>query len=89
MGGRWRYNLIVSSKFTKLRIPRKARLWVDVTTLAFQTYSVLSVYQVYNTKKHKFVGGRWRYKLIVSLKFTKFTIQRNTSLRVDTGVTNL
>ena len=40
--------------------------------MALQAYSVLKVYQVYNAKKHKFVGGRWRCKLIVSLKFTKF-----------------
>ena len=37
----------------------------------------------------KLKGGRWRYKLTVSLKLAKSTIQRYKSSRVDVGVTNL
>ena len=37
----------------------------------------------------KFKGGRWRYKLTVSLKFAKSTIQRYKNSRVDVGVTTL
>ena len=59
--------------------------------LATQTYSVLKVCKVYKPKIHRLMGGHgrhWRYKHIVSLKFTKLTAQRYTNLRVDLGVTN-
>ena len=39
--------------------------------LAIQPYNVLQVYQVHNTRKQQYNGGRWRYKLIVPLKFAK------------------
>ena len=81
MGGRWRYKLIVCVKLTNFTIQQNYG-WM----LALQTYSVLQVYKVYNTKIHKLMGGRWRYngyKLVVSLKFTKY----NTDLCVDVGVT--
>ena len=35
------------------------------------------------------MGGRWLYKLTVSLKFAKATIQRYQNSMVDFGVTNL
>ena len=44
---------------------------------------------VYPIKIQKFKGGRWRYKLTVSVKSAKSTIQRYTDSRVDVGVTNL
>ena len=56
----------MSLKFTKFTVQRNTSLCVDI---GVTTYSVLKVYKVYNTKKHKLVGGRWPYKLIVSLKF--------------------
>ena len=40
-------------------------------TLALPTYSVFKTCKVYNTQIHKFLGGRWRYKLIVSLNVYK------------------
>ena len=78
MGGRWRYKRIVSLKFTKITIQRYTfflRRW----TLAIETYSVLKVYRVYNTKTHKSMGGRWRYVRIVSLKLKKIKIQRQVN----------
>ena len=35
------------------------------------------------------MGGRWRYKLIVSLKLTKITIHKYTNLPAGVGVANL
>ena len=35
------------------------------------------------------MAGRWHYKLLVSLKFTKFTTRRHAILWVDGGATNL
>ena len=35
------------------------------------------------------MGGRWRYKLLVSLNFTNCTMQTYQNLWVDVGVTNL
>ena len=47
------------------------------------------MYDAYNTKIHTLMGGRWRYKLVVSIKVTKITITRSTNLWVEVGVTNL
>ena len=41
--------------------------------------SVLKIYKRYNTKIQTLQGGRWHYKLVVSLKFTKYTI-KNTKM---------
>ena len=57
--------------------------------MALQTYSVLDICKVYHTKIQEFRGGRWPYKLRVSLKFAKPTVQRNTNGKVDAGLTNL
>ena len=43
---------------------------------ALQTYSVLKVHSAYTTAIQKFQGGRWLYKLVVSLKFTAPPLQR-------------
>ena len=53
--------------------------------------SLIKVYKVYNTKIHKFVGGRWRYEPIVPLKVYNVcnTVNRYTNLWVDVGVTHL
>ena len=55
-------------------------------TLALQTYSVSQICKGYHTKIPKFNGGLWRYKLRVSLKSEKSTIQRYRHWRVDVGV---
>ena len=58
-------------------------------TLALQTYSVLEVCNV-DEKIQKRKGGRWRYKLAVSLKLATFTIYKDTQqLIVDGGVTTI
>ena len=37
-------------------------------TLALQTFSVLKIDKLYNTKIRRNMDGRWRSKLVVSLK---------------------
>ena len=39
-----------------------------------------------DTKIQEIKGGRWRYKLTVSLKFVRSTIQRYANSIVDVGV---
>ena len=67
-------------KFTKSTIQTyKIQGW----TLALQAYSVLEICKCYHTKIPKFKGGRWRYKLTVSMKLAKSAIQRYKISRVD------
>ena len=55
-----------------------------------QTCSVLKVHNGYNTRIQQFQGGRARYKLIVSLKFTTTPSQRYSgNFRVDVRFTSL
>ena len=57
---------------------------------AERTYTVLEICKVYHAKIHKIKGGRWRYKLTVSFKLAKSTIQRyKKKTRVDVADTNL
>ena len=55
------------------------------------TFRGLKVYKFkfYNTKIQKCKGGRWRYKLVVSVKITKSKIQRYKSLGVVVVATDL
>ena len=46
-------------------------------------------FKFYNTKIQKCKGGRWRYKLVVSVKITKSKIQRYKSLGVVVVATDL
>ena len=45
-------------------------------TLILQTYSVLEVCTGYHRQIQTFKGGHWRYKLTVSLQFTKSTVKK-------------
>ena len=78
--------LVVSVKFTQFAIHSCKISRVDV---GIQTYSVRESYTVYKTKMQNVKGGRWRYKRIVSVKYTQSTIQGCKISRVDVGVTNL
>ena len=58
-------------------------------TLALQTSSDSSVlYDLYNADMSTIMGGRWRYKLLVSLNFTNCTMQTYQKSWADVGVTN-
>ena len=88
-GGRWRYHLIVSLKLAKSTMQRNKHSRVDVGVTNLQCPLILQSLAYNDTI---FKGRRWRYKLTVSLKFVKSTIQRYKTLhnsRVEVGVTNL
>ena len=55
--------------------------------LALQASSVLKLYRLYNEDISEFMGGHWRYKLLVSLYDCAMQTYQNS--RVDVGVTNL
>ena len=58
-----------------------------------KTYSVLKTCKVYKTKIHKFMGGCWRYKPIVSLIKSLLYKDCNTKIHIflwaDVGVRKL
>ena len=54
-----------------------------VVALAIQTYRVLESCTAYHASIQKFNGGRWRYRLTVSLTLANFTIRRYKNSRVD------
>ena len=82
-GGRWRYKLTVSMQFAKSAIQRYKISRVDIQgwTLSLQTHGVLEVCKVYNGAMHKFKGGHWRYKLIVSLKLAKSIPYKDSNIQ--------
>ena len=82
-GGRWRYKLTGSLKFAKSTKKRYKNSRVDVGVTNLQC--PLTFAKSIHTKIHKLKGGRWRYKLTVSVKFAKSTIQRYKHSRVDVG----
>ena len=69
------WTLALRTKSTTQRY-KKERVDGGVTNLYD---SVLKIYKRYNTKIQTLQGGRWHYKLVVSLKFTKYTI-KNTKM---------
>ena len=79
MGGRWRYKLIVSLKNTKFTLQRCTK---NGWTLAVQTYSVSDheVCTVLRYKDTQIMGGRWRYKLLMPLKYTEFIHYKDTAI---------
>ena len=74
-GGRSRYKVIVSLKFTTHTIQRYSNFRVDVGATSLQR-SVLTVHNASNAKIQKQKGGRSRYKHTDCLKFTTPTIQK-------------
>ena len=82
----WCYKLLVSLNLTN-RTMRTIRIhgW----TLALQTSRVLKLYKLCNADISEFMGGRWRYKRLVSLNFTNCTMQTYRNSWVDVGDTNV
>ena len=64
------------------RLPYKETK-IEGWTLALQTYNVIQNLQVYHTKIHRFKGGRWPYKLTVSVKLSQSAIRRYNISKVE------
>ena len=76
MGGRWRYKLVVSLKYTNFKLQRyRNHGW----TLALQTYSVSKVYTKFILSTHtQIMGGRWRYKRCCTKPPSLFALETTT-----------
>ena len=87
-GGRWRYPLVLSFKLTTPTIQRYRNFRVDVRVTNLYCPLKFTMPTIYNSKVQKLQGGRSRYKLAVSFKFTSPAIQEYSFFRVDVCVAN-
>ena len=88
MGGSVHDKLLVPLNFSTCTM-QTYHIRIHGWTLALQTSSVLVLHKVlYNADISEFMGGRWGYKLLVSLNFTNCTRQTYQKSWVDIGVTN-
>ena len=85
MSGHWRYKLLVSLNFTDCTMQTCQNSWVEVGVTNF---SVLKLYKPYNADISEIMGGRWRYKPLLSLSFTDCAMQTYQNSWVDVGIAN-